>query len=178
MTRSQARDPIGQAAEGCLPLCQQRIHAARQRIPKNPPSKIAQTDCAATGAKGSQRSGAYLAQGVFRGASRWCDGRHSASVHRPPVPPRTPRGWWPLFPYAASVMSRAWWPLREEGLFSLSSLDHAAPQWIWAKNGLGFFVDSLLKHRAGVADRAFWSPAGDTSAPAVELASATSGRIF
>jgi hypothetical protein len=75
-------------------------------------------------------------------------------------------------------MGRAWWPLREEGLFSLSSLDHAAPQWIWAKNGLGFFVDSLLKHRAGVADRAFLSPAGDTSAPAVELASATSGRIF
>ena len=84
----------------------------------------------------------------------------------------------PSPPYAASVMCCARWPLREEGLFSLSSLDHAAPQWIWAKNGLGFFVDSLLKHRAGVADRAFLLPAGDTSAPAVELASATSGRIF
>ena len=60
----------------------------------------------------------------------------------------------PSPPYAASVMCCARWPLREEGLFSLSSLDHAAPQWILAKNGLGFFVDSLLKHRAGVADRA------------------------
>ena len=178
MTSSQTKAPPGRAVEGFHPSASKGSWLRGKESTKNPPSKIAQTDCAATRDKESKRSGPYSAQGVFRGASRRCDGRDSGPVHRSPVPPRKPRGWFPSPPYAASVMCCARWPLREEGLFSLSSLDHAAPQWIWAKNGLGFFVDSLLKHRAGVADRAFLSPAGDTSAPAVELASATSGRIL
>jgi hypothetical protein len=167
---------MGQAAEGFLPLCQQRIHAARQRILENPPLKIAQTDCAAKGDKESQRSGAYLAQGAFRGTSRWCDGRHSVPVHLPSMPPRMEAGERPSPTYASNVMRHARWPLRETGLFSLFSLDPVAPLWIWAKTGLGFFVDSLLKHLAGGAERALLLPAGHTTAPE-GLPSAASGRI-
>ena len=175
MTRSQARDPIGQAAEGCLPLCQQRIHAARQRIPKNPPSKIAQTDCAATGDKESHRSGASGAQATYRRAARWWDGRHA--VPASPIGAATDGARRASFPTdATNVKRHARWPLRERGLFSLVSLDPVVPQWIWAKNVLGFFVDSLLKHLAGGAERALLSPAGHTTAPA-GLTSAASSRI-
>ena len=43
-----------------------------QRIHKNPPTKISQTDCAATEDKESQESGPCSARGVLAGVSRRC----------------------------------------------------------------------------------------------------------